>query len=185
MQGDKTTEESVPNERKREKQDEVHNHGTSVIENKETAEQAKDDEQSTATEKGKARFSERIEPEDEHSKGDMKYQHDKLHNEGQKQVYAGKRKANGAGNEGKHKVKNESDRSDGTENGNTANQEKQGAVEENHATDKRKGEDVERFQAKGETKSDEAGNKKKTRKTRKKFKCQKKKYTFTRLPYPR
>ena len=161
MQGYKTTEESVPNERKREKQDEVHKHGTSVIENKETAEQAKDDEQSTATEKGKARFNERIEPEDGHSKGDMKYQYDKLHDEGQKQVYEGKRKTSGAGNEFKHKVKNDSDRSDGTENGNTANQEKHGAVEENHATDKRKGEDVERFHGKGETKSDEAGNKKK------------------------
>lgn len=88
----KTTKDSVENERKKERQDEVHKYGTAVTENIETAQQAKDDEQSTANENGKARTSERIEPEHEHSKGDMKYQGDKLNEEEHKQVYEGKRK---------------------------------------------------------------------------------------------
>lgn len=88
----KTTKDSVENERKKGRQDEVHKYGTAVTENIETAQQAKDDEQSTANENGMARTSERIEPEDEHSKGDMKYQFDKLNEEEHKQVYEGKRK---------------------------------------------------------------------------------------------
>lgn len=164
MQGYKTTKESVENERNKERWDEIHKYGTSITENKETVEQANDDEQTTANENGRARISERIEPEDEHSKSDTKNQEDKLNEEGQKQIYEGKTKRHDQGNEDKHKVKNESERSDGTENGkgfkeNKANQEEQEAGEENHATEKRHREDVERYQAEGETKSDEAGNK--------------------------
>ena len=172
MQGYKTTKESVENERNVERQGEVHKYGTSVTENVGADKQAKDDEQSTANENGKPRISERIEPVDEHSKGDMNYQGGKLNEEEHKQVYEGKRKRNDAGNEVNHQVKNESERSDGTENGNQANQEKEGAVEESHATEKQKGEDVERSQAEGETKSVEAVNKNDTRKTKKKLKYQ-------------
>ena len=162
MQGYKTTKESVENERNKERRDEVHRYGTSLTENKETAEQANDDEQSKANENGRTRISEL---EDEKNKGNMKYEEGKLNAEGQKQVYEGKTKRNDPGNEERHKVKNESERSDGTENGkgskeNKANQEEKGAVEENHAIDKRQRQDAERPQAEGETKSDETGNKK-------------------------
>ena len=177
MQGYKATIESVENERNKERRDEVHKYGTSLTENKETAEQANDDEQSKANENGRTKISAGIEMEDEQNKGNMKYEEGKLNAEGQKQVYEGKTKRNDPGNEERHKVKNESERSDGTENGegskeNKANQEEKGAVEENHAIDKRQRQDVERHQAEGETKSHETGNKKRIAKTRKKLKYQ-------------
>ena len=164
MQGYKTTEESLQDEQNKERQDEVRRFETSVTENKQTAEQANDYEQRTANENGRAEISERIEPVDEHSKGDMEYQKDKLNEEVQKQIHEDETKGNDQGDEDKPKAKDESERSDETENGNGSkenktNPEEQGAGEENHATDKLHREDVERYQAEGRTKSDEEGSK--------------------------
>lgn len=165
MQGYKANQDSVEMKRNKEGQDEGHKNGNSVTETKGTAEsseQARGDKQRTANENGAANIK-RIELEDEQSKGNMKYQDNKLNAEGQKQIYESKTKRNDPGHEEKHNVKNESKRSDETENGNgskenTDNQDRQGAVKEDHVTDKRPPEDVERYQAEAEIKSDGAGN---------------------------
>ena len=164
MQGYKANKESVENERNKERQDEGYKYGTSVTENKGTAEPAQGDEQRTGNENGAARI--RVKVEDEQSKGNMKYQEDKLNAEGQNQMYEDNTKRNDPGNEEKHNVKIESERSVETENGNGSkeskgNHEEQGAFEEiNRVTDKLKLEDAESYQAEDETNSDEAGSKK-------------------------
>ena len=164
MQGYKANKESVENERNKERQDEGHKYGTSVTENKGTAEPGQGDEQRTGNENGAARI--RVKVEDEQSKGNMKYQEDKLNAEGQNQMYEDNTKRNDPGNEEKHNVKIESERSVETKNGNGSkeskgNHEEQGAFEEiNRVTDKRKRQDAESYHAEDETKSDEAGNKK-------------------------
>ena len=160
MQGHKANKASVEMKRNNEKQDEGLKNGNSVTETKGTAEPSEQ-----ANENGAAKISERIESEDEQGEGNMKYQDDKLTAEEQKQIYESKTKINDPGNEEKHNVKNESERSDETENGNeskenTDNQDRQGAVEEDHVSDKRPPEDVERYQAEAEIKSDGAGKKK-------------------------
>jgi len=164
LQGYKANQESVEMKRNKERQDEGHKNGNSVTETKGTAEPS-EQAQRTANENGAAKVSERIETEDEQGEGNMKYQDDKLNAEEKKQIYESKTKRNDPGNEEKHNVKNESERSDETENGNgskenTDHQDRQGAAEEDHVTDKRQWEDGERHQAEAEIKSEVAGNKK-------------------------